>query len=391
MVSTEENSSDFDSAWRALSVVMSPEALNAARAASWLTPKAEPKAYGAEEPAALAFLHDDDSVLAPKNPVAKLVVDHNTPVQKDGTGKHVEKRAVEALITTKDIEKIAAEVTQRCMAAGVAPAEIAKLLAKLASNVGASKSSLEDIRGEALKAADDLVSEASGKGSEGAEGQRKDALERINQLSDDIKKNVDEIDPWLTPEERKRIKKAREEEEKAKEKLEWLKANGGTPEQIKAAENAVVKAQVNTAEASNDAAQRAARDNPDKPEVTAPAGKIDQDRRSILEKANSFSQLREEPEKNSKKGINQQNTELPVDADKNRQIGTNSGTLTISTTTFGAVFGGDSLTNLTLAPVVASNTAPLEVAQASASEPTSKSVPFAVVTASSTVGTRGPR
>lgn len=114
---------------------------------------------------------------------------------------------VEALITQKDIDKIAAEVKQRCMAAGVPQSEIDKLLATLKSNVGASKSSLEEIRGEALKAADDLVSEASGKASETPEQKverlwgeieqlNKKTLEGIDALQDNDLMGQKEADKW---------------------------------------------------------------------------------------------------------------------------------------------------------------------------------------------------
>jgi hypothetical protein len=64
-------------------------------------------------------------------------------------------------ITQMDIDALAQEVTQRCIAAGVPYAEITKLVAKLNSNLGASKDSLNEIRGEALRDADSLVSETS--------------------------------------------------------------------------------------------------------------------------------------------------------------------------------------------------------------------------------------
>lgn len=117
---------------------------------------------------------------------------------------------IEARITQQDIDTIGAEVTQRCMVAGVPPSEIARLIARLASNVGASKSSLDDIRGEALKEANALANEANGKVSDGSETKaqkiermwgeiealNRKTLEGVDALHDNDLISEDEANKW---------------------------------------------------------------------------------------------------------------------------------------------------------------------------------------------------
>lgn len=203
MVSTEENSSGLKAALRGLMPGILPglRDVTSSDETPYVRTHGEALAPGASEPAH-AFSYDLASFLAqqgtvnapdsqPAGSAPTLVGDNNTPAHGQAVSTSSKAHGLEALITEKDIKKIAAEVMQRCMAAGVSPSEIDKLIATLKSNVGASKSSLEDIRGAALKDADDLVNDAKGKASETPEAK----IERLwGEINAGIKDTIKEVD-----------------------------------------------------------------------------------------------------------------------------------------------------------------------------------------------------
>lgn len=105
---------------------------------------------------------------------------------------------------------------------------------------------------------------------------RQAILADMKALSSEVKENIHGIDYALTDEEKRRIRKAEEEERAAEAKLEWLKANGGTAEQIAAQERVVAKSHVNLAEVSAAAAHDAADRNKGDDRVQQAASKADE-------------------------------------------------------------------------------------------------------------------
>lgn len=387
MVEIGTNSSDdFVAARDRLSGAMSPAELEAlAGFAPWANPKPEmPYASSAAAEPAVAFLRDDEALNQPsgsERPPLTLVADNG-----------------EAQATAEDTRSDASALLSYILSLDE---DIKKLLsgeiAALTSALQSGKSSGVDVGAiRLLIDAAKATSDAS-KAAESAEDKRKDAIKEIQRLSDDIKKNVDEIDPWLTPEERKRIKKAREEEEKAKEKLEWLEANGGTPEQKKAAEDEVVKAQIHTAKVSDEAGQGAAARNPENEPVNAKSKTISLDRQAIVEDAEEhLDQGYEKP--NPAHVANAVNLPAANVVQSNVAVASSSESLAdfamnapeakpaaatqaenaaavaASVTNASAT---ESLADFAAGPVHAKTTA-LQVANATADQPTSKGVPKAV-------------
>lgn len=187
MVSTEANNTDWQAATRAFGDLPADARAAALGAVAWMQPT------GFAQAAAVAYLHD-----APAASPLTLASSHP---------------ATESAVSARDIAQIADEVRQRCHAAGVNPAEIDRLVAQINSNIGASRSSVEEIRGEALREADDLVAHASERAAElteTAEHENERLWGEIRKLNEEI---VDTLSPHMTEEEKKR-------EEEFKRKLE---------------------------------------------------------------------------------------------------------------------------------------------------------------------------
>lgn len=107
-----------------------------------------------------------------------------------------EQHPVEKTITADDIAGIVASVKQNCQLAGVPTAEIEKILAHIASNIGAPKSHLDEVLKDAQARAGEAISTAKGELVQNSmynEAQYQQLWNEIKAIDKKIDKNIDEL------------------------------------------------------------------------------------------------------------------------------------------------------------------------------------------------------
>lgn len=240
----------------------------------------EPKAIGAAEPAALAFIGEHDA--------QPIEVGGNLTLVSNET--RADTPSDEAKAQKANLTSVRDEIAT-------------KLRSLIASTNGSAKAELEHILDRLLHNHGDDLDEAirdamSAIGSGGVGGdapdspeERKELLNNIQQLTDDVKTISDKYWNQFTEEEKKRILEAEKKKREDEERLKYLEEHGGTAEQIKAAQAAVAQDDVAVTSARNAAMQRLSKEQPDNPELKADAETVDVDTKKVRDQTNILENL----------------------------------------------------------------------------------------------------